>query len=72
MVLSVSRQVAAAPGVPTGSEELESRLHTITEHLLQKQQQVETLTSEKAFLQLKLETLTQQAQQAQQALQVRP
>ncbi|MCO5556864.1 hypothetical protein L7F22_010418 [Adiantum nelumboides] len=46
--------------VPTETEkELESRLRQLTDHLIQKQAQVEALSSEKATLLIRLETLTQ-------------
>ncbi|MCO5548476.1 hypothetical protein L7F22_001935 [Adiantum nelumboides] len=46
--------------VPTETEkELESRLRHLTDHLIQKQAQVEALSSEKATLLIRLETLTQ-------------
>ncbi|KAI5074474.1 hypothetical protein GOP47_0010435 [Adiantum capillus-veneris] len=46
--------------VPTETEkELENRLAQLTDHLIQKQAQVEALSSEKATLLFRLETLTQ-------------
>ncbi len=41
---------------------MENRLQAITEHLIQKQNQLETLASEKAYLQLQLEAALQQNQ----------
>lgn len=39
--------------------ELENRLRSTTDHLLQKQAQIDTLLSEKSFLQLQLENTIQ-------------
>lgn len=44
-------------------EELENRLQTITDHLIQKQTQLENAMSEKAYVQLQLENLLHQQQQ---------
>lgn len=41
----------------TSQEELENRLQSITEHLIQKQNQLEAALSEKAYLQLQIENL---------------
>jgi chromosome segregation ATPase len=43
-------------------QELENRLRTMTEHLIAKQTQLETLTSERSYLQLKVEQEQQQRQ----------
>lgn len=43
-------------------QELENRLRTMTEHLIAKQSQIETLTSERSYLQLKVEQEQQQRQ----------
>lgn len=45
---------------PSVQEELENRIKSITENLIQKQNQLESLLSEKAYLQLQIENLMQQ------------
>eukprot|EP01104_Vermistella_antarctica_P016834 TRINITY_DN5837_c0_g1_i1.p1 TRINITY_DN5837_c0_g1~~TRINITY_DN5837_c0_g1_i1.p1 ORF type:complete len:849 (+),score=191.17 TRINITY_DN5837_c0_g1_i1:176-2722(+) len=55
----VQRQLAAKSLGPQGEAELENRLSSMTSHLMQKQTQVQTLSSEKAALQLRLERAEQ-------------
>ncbi len=50
-------------------EELENRLQLMTEHLLQKQSQIEVLNSEKAYLQIQLENSFQQKEKIWEELQ---
>lgn len=58
LIAKLKRQLAKAAS-SASQEELEHRLQSITESLIQKQKQLETLSSEKAYLQLKLESALQ-------------
>jgi len=57
--LKLKRQLTAKSLSSSSQEELENRLQAITEHLIQKQNHLETLASEKAYLQLQLEAALQ-------------
>eukprot|EP01114_Cavostelium_apophysatum_P013959 TRINITY_DN3491_c0_g1_i3.p1 TRINITY_DN3491_c0_g1~~TRINITY_DN3491_c0_g1_i3.p1 ORF type:complete len:777 (-),score=222.94 TRINITY_DN3491_c0_g1_i3:38-2368(-) len=58
-ITKLKRQIAAKSINSSSQEELENRLQTITEHLIQKQTALETALSEKAYLQLQLENTIQ-------------
>jgi len=58
-IQKLKKQVAAKSTSSSSQEELENRLQTITDHLIQKQNQLETALSEKAYLQLQLENYLQ-------------
>lgn len=60
------RQLTAKSLSTVSQEELESRLHALTENLIQKQTLVETLSTEKSSLVLQLERREQQLKEAQQ------
>mmetsp|Transcript_32853 Transcript_32853/g.53309 ORF Transcript_32853/g.53309 Transcript_32853/m.53309 type:complete len:397 (+) Transcript_32853:220-1410(+) len=51
--------------VAKSTSEYESRLHTMAEHLIQKQSQMELLTSQKQALQLQLEDAVRRAREAE-------
>lgn len=52
----------AASEAEAARSELENRLRAMTEHLIAKQNQIETISSERAYLQLKLEQEAEQRQ----------
>jgi hypothetical protein len=60
--LSASMVASSSDAGAAERQELENRLRTMTEHLIGKQNQIETLTSERSYLQLKLEQEQQQRQ----------
>ncbi|PRP89749.1 hypothetical protein PROFUN_00091 [Planoprotostelium fungivorum] len=57
-VNKLKRQLNAKSMSSSSQEELENRLQTLTEHLIQKQSQMEKVLSERAYLQLQVETLS--------------
>mmetsp|Transcript_33214 Transcript_33214/g.53870 ORF Transcript_33214/g.53870 Transcript_33214/m.53870 type:complete len:1048 (-) Transcript_33214:105-3248(-) len=61
----VERKMTSQRSGASGMAEMEARLHTMAEHLLQKQSQLELLTSQKQALQLQLEDVTKRAKQAE-------
>eukprot|EP01113_Clastostelium_recurvatum_P014795 TRINITY_DN180_c0_g1_i4.p1 TRINITY_DN180_c0_g1~~TRINITY_DN180_c0_g1_i4.p1 ORF type:complete len:925 (-),score=281.30 TRINITY_DN180_c0_g1_i4:46-2820(-) len=66
-VQKLKRQLAVKALSSATQQELEGRLQTMTDHLQQKQAEINTLTSEKSYLTLQIESLVQRGGDAGQA-----
>ncbi len=62
LLLITNSQISSKSQSSSSQMELENRLRSTTDHLLQKQAQIDTLLSEKSFLQLQLEHAVQVCQ----------